>query len=68
MYVLKFTDYDNFTDLNITLSNCTKNDNNVEIIIPLFTIIPCGMSLGCLISFMACTLIKSLIGKKENIH
>ena len=35
------TDYD-----NMTLCNCTNNDNNddnIEIIIPLLTIIPCGM-------------------------
>ena len=32
------SDYD-----NITLSNCTNNENNIEIKIPLFTIIPCGL-------------------------
>ena len=47
MYVTKITD-----DYNDTLSmknNCTNNDNNIEIMIPLFTIIPCGLSLICLI-------------------
>ena len=32
--------------------NCTENENNIEIIIPLFTIIPCGMSLICFLSLM----------------
>ena len=63
---------DTIDDYNNTLSikiNCTNNDNNndnnnIEIIIPLFTIIPCGLSLICLISFMEYTLIKLLINKK----
>ena len=57
-----YSDYDNITDTN----NCTINDNNnnIEIIIPLFTIIPCGMSLICLISLMVYTLIKPLFNKK----
>ena len=62
MYMVNVTD-----DYNDTLSlnkNCTNNDNNIEIVIPLITIIPCGMSLICLISFMAYTLIKPLINKK----
>ena len=53
------TDYDNFTS-----SNCTNNDNKIEIIIPLFTIIPCGMSFICLISLMVYTLVKRLFNKK----
>ena len=62
MYITNITD-----DYNDTLSvnnNCTNNDNNIEIIIPLFTIVPCAMSLICLISLMAYTLIKPLINKK----
>ena len=62
MYITNITD-----DYNDTLSinnNCTSNDNNIEIIIPLITIIPCGMSLICLISLMAYTLVKLLINKK----
>ena len=62
MYVTNNTD-----DHNDTLSinnNCTNDDNNIEIIIPLFTIIPCGMSLICLISLLVCTLVKPLINKK----
>ena len=54
-------------DYNDTLSInniCTNNDNNIEIIIPLFTLIPCGMSLICLISFMLYTLIKPLFNNK----
>ena len=49
---------------NILTSNCTDNDNNIEIVIPLITIIPCGLSLVCLISFMVYTLIKPLSNKK----
>ena len=52
-------DYDNIT------SNCTNNENNIDIIIPalLFTI-PCGLSFLCLISLMVYTLIKPLFNKK----
>ena len=50
-------DITNITDdYNDTLSinnNCTNNDNNIEI--PLITIVPCGMSLICLISLMVYT-------------
>ena len=62
MFVTNITD-----DYNDSLSinnNCTNNDNNIEIILPLFTIKPCGMSLICLISLMVYTLIKPLIRKK----
>ena len=62
MYILNITE-----DFNDTLSiniNCTNNDINIEIVIPLIMIIPCGMSLICLISLMVYTLIKPLIGKK----
>ena len=58
------TDYDKVTSTNMTLSTCTNNDNNIEIIIPLITIIPCGMSLICLLSLMVYTLIKPLFNKK----
>ena len=70
MYITNITDYDNMThDYNNTSSinnNCTNSENNIEIIIPLFTIIPCGMSVICLISFMVYTLIKPLFNKKIN--
>ena len=62
MYITNITD-----DYNDTLSinnNCTNKDNNNEIIIPLITIIPCRMSLICLISLMANTLVKHLLNKK----
>ena len=49
---------------NTLTSNCTDNDNNIEIVIPLITIIPCGLSLVCLISFMVYTLIKPSFNKK----
>ena len=58
MYITKFTD-----DYNDTLSinnNCTNNDKNIEIVIPLITIIPCGMSLICLKSIMIFVLITPL--------
>ena len=53
---------------NDTLSinnNCTNNDNNIEIVIPLITIISCGMSLICLISLMIYVLNKPLITNKR---
>ena len=62
MYITNTTD-----DYNDTLSinnNCTNNDNSIEIIIPLITIVPCGMSLICLTSLMVYTLVKPLINKK----
>ena len=62
MYITNITD-----DYNDTLSiknNSTNNDKNIEIIIPLFTIIACDMSLICLISLMVYTLIKPLFNKK----
>ena len=68
MFITNFTDYDNMTDdYNDTLSinnNCTNNDNNIDIIIPLIRIIPCGMSLICLICFLEYTLTKPLFNKK----
>ena len=54
MYIRKIND-----DYNDTLSinnNCSNNDKKIEILIPSFTTIPCGMSLMCLISFMVYTL------------
>ena len=66
MNILNITD--TIDDYNDTLtSNCTDNDNNIEIVIPLITIVPCGLSLVCLISFMSFmvyTLIKPLFNKK----
>ena len=59
------TDYDIITSNNKTLSNCTDNENNIDIIIPalLFTI-PCGLSFLCLRSLMVYTLIKPLFNNK----
>ena len=62
MYITNVTD-----DYNDTLSVkiiCTNNDNNIEIVMPLITIIPCGMSLICLTSLMVYTLVKPLFSKK----
>ena len=65
MYVTNITDDKD----NITLCNCpnNENNNNIEIVIPLITIIPCGMSLICLISLMVYTLIKRLFNKKTKL-
>ena len=62
MYITNITD--NYNDTLWLNNNCTNNDNNIEIIIPLITIIPCGISLICLISLMVYTLIKPLFSKK----
>ena len=61
-----YSDYDNITDYdNMTTYNCTKNENDIDVIIPdlLFTI-PYGLLFLCLISFLVYTLIKPLINKK----
>ena len=45
MFITKITD-----DYNDTLSlynKCTNNDENIEMVIPSITIIPCGFSLIC---------------------
>ena len=58
-------------DYNDTISinkNCTNNDKNTEIIIPLITIVPCGMSLICLMYLMVYTLVKPLIRKKNILY
>jgi len=53
-------DYD-----NITSTNCTNNENNIDIIIPtLLLTIPCGLSFLCLLSLMIYTLIKPLFNNK----
>ena len=52
MYITNVTKgYDNKTADYIN-NICTDNGNNIEIITTLFTIIPCGISLVCLISLM----------------
>ena len=61
MYITNITDYDNLTEYyNNTLSkkDCSNNENIIEIEIPIITILPCGMSLLCLISLMLYTLIR----------
>ena len=55
---------DDYNDSLSIKKNCTNNDNNIDIIIPLFTIIPCGMSLVFLLSLMVFTLIQPLMRKK----
>ena len=57
-------------DVNDTLSIniiFTNNDNNFETIIPLFTTIPCGLSLICLLSLIVYTLLKPIFNKKNYI-
>ena len=67
MDIINVTDYDNISSTNISLCNCTNNDNNIEIVIPLITIVPCLMSLICLLSLMVYTLIKHLFNKKTTL-
>ena len=55
------------TNITDDYNNSTNNDNNIEIKVPLFAIIPCGMSPICLISLMVYTLIKPLMGKNIKI-
>ena len=60
----------NVTDSDMTLCNCTtndKDDTNIEIVIPLITIIPCVISLIGLLSLMIYTLIKPLFNKKTTL-
>ena len=71
MYIANVTnDYDKITSSintgyeNITSNSCTNSGNNIKIVIPLIAIIPCGMSLVCLISLTAYTLVKYLFNKK----
>ena len=68
MYITNITNYDKLNDDHndtISLKNdCTNSENKIEIVIPLFTIISCGMSLLCLLSFMINTLNKPLKRKK----
>ena len=65
MYITNITtDYDNITSNNMTLSNCTNNENNFDIIIPTILLtIPCDLSFLCLMSLMVYTLIKHLLTK-----
>ena len=56
-------DYNNTIISNHTIDVDSKN-GNIEIVIPLISIIPCGMSLIFLIGFIAYTLVKPLINKK----
>ena len=63
------TDYDNITSTNITISNYTDSENDIDIIIPtpIFTI-PCGLSFLCLMSLIVYTLFKPLFNKKRNTN
>ena len=68
MYVTNtIDDYDKLTSSNyteMTLSNCTNNENNIEIIMPLFTRTPLGKSLMCLISLIVYILTEPLFNNK----
>ena len=50
MYITNIND--DFNDTLSTNKNCTNNEKKIEIIIPLFTTIPSGLLLICLISLM----------------
>ena len=72
MNIINVTDYDDITDFDTTICNCTNNgDNdtntNIEIVIPIITIIPCVTSFICLLSLMIYTLIKPLFNKKTTL-
>ena len=65
MYITKTTDvYNDTISIN---NNCTDNENNIDIIISalLFTI-PFRLSFLCLMSLMVYTLIKPLLGMKQD--
>ena len=58
-------DYDNITEYDKILNNCTDNENNVDIIIPTILLtIPCGLSILCLMRLMVYTLNKPLFKNK----
>ena len=62
MYVTKFTDD------NRTLSNCTNNENKIDIIIPSFLLIlPCGLSFLFSLRLIVYTLIKPLFNEEKTI-
>ena len=62
MYITNITD--DYKDTISINNNCTNNDKNIEITIPLNAIIPCGLSLICLISLMVYTISKPLFNNK----
>ena len=63
MYVLNITDDSD----NITLPNCTDNENSIDKTIPtLLLTIPCGLSFLCSTGLMLYTILKLLITKKDN--
>ena len=67
MDIINITDSDKITDLdnNTSLYNCTNNEYDINLTIPLllFTI-PCTLSFLFLISLMVYTLINPLFNKK----
>ena len=61
MIVTNITDEDD----KITFTDCTDNENNIDIIIrTLLLTIFCGLSILCLMSLMVYTLLKHLINNK----
>ena len=62
MNILNVTD--DYSDTLSIYSNCTNNDNNIEIVIPLIAIIPCVLSFLCLISLMVYSLVKPFFNEK----
>ena len=61
----KITDLDNNKTTNTSLCNCTNNEYDINLTIPLllFTI-PCTLSFLCLICLIVYTKIKPLFNKK----
>ena len=58
-------DYDNITSTNMSISKCTNNENNIDIIKPSILLTkPCGLSLICMLSLTVYTLIKPLFNNK----
>ena len=68
MDIINVTDYDNIPSTNMTLCNCTNNENDIDIFIPaLLVTIPRGLSFLCLISPIVYTLIKTLFNEKQKL-
>ena len=61
MFITNITqDYD-----NITFTNCTNNENNIDIVIPtLLLTIPCSLSFFCLMNLKVYTKNKPLFINK----
>ena len=64
MFITIVTEYDIMTDdyNKILSSNCTINENNIDLNIPTLLLTkPCGLSFLCLMSLLIYTLIRPLM-------